>query len=211
VVDVPVVYENERPTIQASNQTITKNREGTSTMYDVTTGVTVRDREDDRSTSDSLVTRKRYEIVNANNVVVKTVAEGAATNIDIRDLPAGNYTVKIYATDSGNTNPVEGSYTLTVNADTQAPTILSSQNVSVFSGRLIEMASGRSLKPVTAEDPSGVTYSFRGNSSLGLSVDSTTGQLQGTTSPTATTGFYTHYVTVTDGSVNTNSRVSPGF
>ncbi|WP_044775219.1 hypothetical protein, partial [Streptococcus suis] len=95
VVDVPVVYTNERPTIQASNQTITKNREGTPTMYDVTTGVTVRDREDDRSPSDSLVTRKRYEIVNANNVVVKTVAEGAATNIDIRDLPAGNYTVKI--------------------------------------------------------------------------------------------------------------------
>ncbi|MDG4508293.1 accessory Sec-dependent serine-rich glycoprotein adhesin, partial [Streptococcus suis] len=116
VVDVPVVYTNERPTIQASNQTITKNREGTSTMYDVTTGVTVRDREDDRSASDSLVTRKRYEIVNANNVVVKTVAEGAATNIDIRDLPAGNYTVKIYATDSGATNPVEGSYILTVNA-----------------------------------------------------------------------------------------------
>ncbi|HEM4424151.1 TPA: accessory Sec-dependent serine-rich glycoprotein adhesin, partial [Streptococcus suis] len=74
VVDVPVVYTNERPTIQASNQTITKNREGTSTMYDVTTGVTVRDREDDRSASDSLVTRKRYEIVNADNVVVKTVA-----------------------------------------------------------------------------------------------------------------------------------------
>ncbi|HEM5075604.1 TPA: accessory Sec-dependent serine-rich glycoprotein adhesin, partial [Streptococcus suis] len=145
VVDIPVVYTNERPTIQASNQTITKNREGTPTMYDVTTGVTVRDREDDRSASDSLVTRKRYEIVNANNVVVKTVAEGAATNIDIRDLPAGNYTVKIYATDSGATNPVEGSYTLTVNADTQAPTILSSQNVSVFSGRLIEMVSGRTL------------------------------------------------------------------
>ncbi|HEM5196841.1 TPA: accessory Sec-dependent serine-rich glycoprotein adhesin, partial [Streptococcus suis] len=145
IVDVPVVYTNERPTIQASNQTITKNREGTPTMYDVTTGVTVRDREDDRSASDSLVTRKRYEIVNANNVVVKTVAEGAATNIDIRDLPAGNYTVKIYATDSGATNPVEGSYTLTVNADTQAPTILSSQNVSVFSGRLIEMVSGRTL------------------------------------------------------------------
>ncbi|HEM4425158.1 TPA: hypothetical protein U1Y65_002262, partial [Streptococcus suis] len=74
VVDVPVVYTNERPTIQASNQMITKNREGTPTMYDVTTGVTVRDREDDRSASDSLVTRKRYEIVNANNVVVKTVA-----------------------------------------------------------------------------------------------------------------------------------------
>ncbi|WP_161497815.1 hypothetical protein, partial [Streptococcus suis] len=57
IVDVPVVYTNERPTIQASNQTITKNREGTPTMYDVTTGVTVRDREDDRSASDSLVTR----------------------------------------------------------------------------------------------------------------------------------------------------------
>ncbi|HFU4465000.1 TPA: hypothetical protein ACGO9X_002355, partial [Streptococcus suis] len=96
VVEVPVDYTNERPTIQASNQTITKNREGTPTMYDVTTGVTVRDREDDRSPSDSLVTRKRYEIVNANNVVVKTIAEGATTNIDIKDLPAGDYTVKIY-------------------------------------------------------------------------------------------------------------------
>ncbi|HFR3896605.1 TPA: accessory Sec-dependent serine-rich glycoprotein adhesin, partial [Streptococcus suis] len=195
IVDVPVVYTNERPTIQASNQMITKNREGTPTMYDVTTGVTVRDREDDRSASDSLVTRKRYEIVNANNVVVKTVAEGAATNIDIRDLPAGNYTVKIYATDSGNTNPVEGSYTLTVNADTQAPTILSSQNVSVFSERSIEMVSGRTLQPVIAEDPSGVTYSFRENSSLGLSVDSTTGQLQGIPRPTSGLGFYTHYMT----------------
>lgn len=211
IVDVPVVYTNERPTIQASNQTITKNREGTSTMYDVTTGVTVRDREDDRSASDSLVTRKRYEIVNADNVVVKTVAEGAATNIDIRDLPAGNYTVKIYATDSGATNPVEGSYILTVNADTQAPTILTTQNVSVFSGRLIEMVSGRTLKPVTAEDPSGLTYRLTGNSTLNLSVDSATGQLQGTTSPTAATGFYTYNVTVTDSSVNANSRVSPNF
>ncbi|HEM5197416.1 TPA: putative Ig domain-containing protein, partial [Streptococcus suis] len=58
---------------------------------------------------------------------------------------------------------------------------------------------------------SGLTYRLTGNSTLNLSVDSATGQLQGTTSPTAATGFYTYNVTVTDSSVNANSRVSPNF
>ncbi|HFI0564458.1 TPA: accessory Sec-dependent serine-rich glycoprotein adhesin, partial [Streptococcus suis] len=136
----------------------------------------------------------------------------ADSGISVTDLSALTYTIPdhTYAvgsqtiqatvrTPAGDTKTVPVTLTYT---DTTNPTITNRKDVTVFIGKPIEMVGSNTLIPVTATDVSGVRYSLN-NAGFGVTVDSTTGQLQGTA--TGSPGYNTRTVTVTDGQGRTTT------
>ncbi|HFU4452097.1 TPA: accessory Sec-dependent serine-rich glycoprotein adhesin, partial [Streptococcus suis] len=138
------------------------------------------------------------------NLIKNKIA--ADSGINVADLSALSYTIPdhTYAvgshtiqatvrTPAGDTKmvPVTLNYT-----DTRNPTITSSRDVTVFAGKLVEMVGNTNLIPVTATDVSGVTYQLN-NASFGVTVNPSTGQVEGTA--VGNPGFYSRTVTVTDG------------
>ncbi|WP_161945627.1 hypothetical protein, partial [Streptococcus suis] len=72
VVTVPINYTNQRPIINVpARKEILRKPVGQATTIDLSEGVTVSDREDDRSPSDNLMTSVKYEIVDSTNQVVR--------------------------------------------------------------------------------------------------------------------------------------------
>ncbi|MEG3309720.1 KxYKxGKxW signal peptide domain-containing protein [Streptococcus suis] len=209
VVTVPINYTNQRPIINVpARKEILRKPVGQATTIDLSEGVTVSDREDDRSPSDNLMTSVKYEIVDSTNQVVRTVGPSTASKIvDLTDLPAGDYTVKISATDSGATTPVVATYPLRVNVDTTPPTVANAKSdIFVFKGVAIDtdatVTGEQPLKWATISDDIAVTDIVGRNNLVGLSLD-LNGNLTGISNSTA--GYYSRSLTVTDG---TNSATA---
>ncbi|MGQ7370468.1 hypothetical protein ACTGW3_12930, partial [Streptococcus suis] len=76
------------------------------------------DREDDRSPPDNLTTTVTSALLAAHSRPVMTVPAGSSTTVGVGNLPAGDYTVRISALDSGGTQTVTGSYPLRINDNT---------------------------------------------------------------------------------------------
>ncbi|HFU4328634.1 TPA: accessory Sec-dependent serine-rich glycoprotein adhesin, partial [Streptococcus suis] len=144
------------------------------------------------------------------NLIKNKIA--ADSRINVADLSALTYTIPdhTYAvgsqtiqatvrTPAGDTKTVNVTLTYT---DTTNPTITNRKDVTVFIGKPIEMVGSNTLIPVTATDVSGVRYSLN-NAGFGVTVDSRTGQLQGTA--TGSPGYNTRTVTVTDGQGRTTT------
>ncbi|HEM5155341.1 TPA: accessory Sec-dependent serine-rich glycoprotein adhesin, partial [Streptococcus suis] len=209
VVTVPITYTNQRPVINVpAGKEILRKPVGQATTIDLSEGVTVRDREDDRSPSDSLTTSVKYEIVDSTNQVVRTVEPSTASKtVDITNLPAGDYTVRVSATDSGATTPVVATYPLRVNVDTTPPTVANAKSdIFVFKGVAIDTdvtATGNQpLKWATVTDDIAVTDIIGKNNLVGLTLD-LNGNVTGTSNSGA--GFYSRSLTVTDGTNSTTA------
>ncbi|HGK7344131.1 TPA: KxYKxGKxW signal peptide domain-containing protein [Streptococcus suis] len=68
IVTVPINYTNQRPVINVpAGKEILRKPVGQATTIDLSEGVTVSDREDDRSPSDNLMTSVKYEIVDSTD------------------------------------------------------------------------------------------------------------------------------------------------
>ncbi|HFU4452174.1 TPA: hypothetical protein ACGPAN_002316, partial [Streptococcus suis] len=147
VVDVPITYTNESPVVTVPGaKTILKQPTGQPTSINLAEGVTVSDREDDRSPTDNLATTVTYEILDGNGRPVMTVPAGSSTTVDVGNLPAGDYTVRISALDSGGTQTVTGSYLLRLNDNTPPVITATDRTVDRSDGSHIDLSTGVTIR-----------------------------------------------------------------